>query len=183
MKKSKWFLIMLFCGVYATSCNLQPVKQKKISDEQSTQKRIPDDQSSPNLKKDSALDTSLSEKLAIKKFYNKFIFKEEPFDSLSATPYCSKNLIKELGILYHEEYDSDVTAYAVWNFSIAWGLDLPETDMKKPATITAIEDLGDHWYKVSLNEHGYTGIIKIKVIREHNNYVLDDFEWIERGNY
>ena len=174
---------MLFCGVCATSCNLQPVKQKKNSDDLSSQKIISNDLSSHNLKKDSALETSLSEKLVIKKFYDKFIFKEEPFDSLCATPYCSKNLIKELGILYHEEYDSDVKGYAVWNLSVAWELDLPETDMKKPATITAINDLGDHWYKVSLNEHGYTGIIKIKVIREHYNYVLDDFEWIERGNY
>ena len=46
------------------------------------------------LKKDLGLETSLSEKLAIKKFYDKFIFKEEPFDSISATPYCSKNLIQ-----------------------------------------------------------------------------------------
>ncbi len=165
--------MMLFCGVCATSYNLQPVEQKKISDEQS----------SHNLKKDSAVETSLSEKLVIKKFYDKFIFKEEPFDSISAIQYCSKHLMQKLVELYQDEFDSDDISYAVWNLSVSWGFDLPETDMKKPATITAINDLGDHWYKVSLNEHGYTGIIKIKVIREHNNYVLDDFEWIERGNY
>ena len=179
MKNTKLFLTMLFCGVCATSCNLQSAEHKKISDDQSSQKRISDKQNSHNLKKDSALRTSLSEKLAIKKFYDKFIFKEEPFDSISATPYCSKNLIQDLRKSYQEEYDGDVIAYAIWDFSVAWALDLPETDMKKPATITAIEDLGDHWYKVSLNEHGYTGIIKIKVVTVHNNSLLDDFEWIK----
>jgi hypothetical protein len=183
MKSSKLFLTMLFCGVCATSCNLQSAEHKKISDDQSSQKRISDKQNSHNLKKDSALRTYLSEKLAIKKFYDKFIFKEEPFDSISATPYCSKNLIQYLGELYHGEFDSDARGYAIWDFSVAWALDLPETDMKKPATITAIEDLGDHWYKISLNEHGYTGIIKIKVITVHNNSLLDDFEWIERRNH
>ena len=77
MKNTKLFLTMLFCGVCATSCNLQLAEHKKISDDQSSQKRISDKQNSHNLKKDSALRTSLSEKLAIKKFYDKFIFKEE----------------------------------------------------------------------------------------------------------
>ena len=163
---------MFFCGVCATNCYSQSVEQKKISD----------NQSSHHLEKDSELETSLPEKLVIRKFYDKFIFKEETFDSISATPYCSKHLIQDLRKSYQEEYDGDVIAYAIWDLSAAWALDLPETDMNKPSSITAIEDLGDHWYKVSLNEHGYTGIIKIKVIREHNNNVLDDFKWIE-NNY
>jgi hypothetical protein len=168
MKKSKLFLTIFFCGVCATNCYSQSVEQKKILD----------DHIFHHLEKDSELETSMS-KNKIKKFYDKFIFKEETFDSISAAPYCSKNLIQYLGELFHGEFDTDVKGYAIWNFSVAWGLDLPETDMNKPSTITAIEDLGDHWFKVSLNEHGYTGIIKIKVIREHNNSLLDDFEWIK----
>jgi hypothetical protein len=171
MKKSKLFLTMLFCGVCVTNCNSQSVEQKKISDDQSSNNR--------ELK----LDPFFFEKRTIKEFYDKFIFKQETFDSISATPYCSKNLIKYLGELFHEEFDTNVRGYAIWDFSVAWQLDLPETDMNKPSTITAIEDLGNQWFKVSLNEHGYTGIIKIKVIRERNKYVLDDFDWIERGNF
>src|SRR5574344_2584643 len=177
MKKSKLLLIMLFCGVCATNCYSQSVGQNKISDDQSSNNR--------ELKK---IDSTYFEKFTIKEFYNKFIFKAEPFDSISATPYCSKNLMQKLAELYQDEFDldsdSDDISYAVWNLSVAWELDLSETDMKNnPATITAIEDLGDHWFKVSLNEHGYTGIIKIKVIRERNKYVLDDFKWIKRRDY
>ena len=96
-------------------------------------------------------------------FYNSKKFENEEF----LKKHCSAEVLKKLA----DDYEYEGGGLASWDFRSGY-LDGPSNRHE----VISVEPLGDNWYQYSFYDMGIKGSHKIRVIQEHEDFVIDGIQ-------
>jgi hypothetical protein len=116
----------------------------------------------------------------ISAFYDSFVWGNEKFDENVGRMCCTSKLLQRLNI--SNANISSPNHYTIENFSLTKNLALQNNEKLEPRQINHIEPTSYDWYIVELEEYGYHGTIKIKIIKSDSNYLIDDYLWIDKAS-
>jgi len=152
--------IIVLGGVcfYASNRNNSTTSEEPVLQEVSTNYVV----------EDSVVDEDEVIKDFITKMYNEGLYEDYNF----LEKHCTRHLLKQLEDDY--EYDTDETAYAVWDFRTSSQDGKPDNEL--PNSVISVESSGDGWYTYEFIDGGWRGKHRIKAYVQDGEVMMDALE-------